>query len=54
MSPKNKSDTIELIKKLTAISLVFKQLATNLSRKARADKVVGYSDGGGAYEFVPA
>ena len=49
MTPKNKTDTKELIEILTAISLVSKRLAANLARKNAADKAVGHSKGGAAY-----
>lgn len=47
MTPKNKSDTRELIEILTAISLVSKRLAANLTRKAATTgSAVDHGEGG--------
>lgn len=54
MTPKNKTDTKELIEILTAISLVSKRLAANLARKNAADKASCHGEGGVQHGAVPA
>lgn len=55
MTPKNKSDTRELIEILTAISLVSKRLAANLARKAATTgSAVDHGEGGAQHGAVQA